>query len=75
MRAEVHKDHRETVQRLFAIATMLASEAQEIAVAGQSPKLRGARRHALISKLQGRAAELGSVADSILTVTALAARE
>ena len=71
----MHKDHRETIQRLFVIATLLASEAEEAAVAGQSPKLRGRTRHYLTLKLRRRAVELKSVADCILAVADLAGRE
>jgi hypothetical protein len=67
--------HRETIQRLFVIATLLASEAEEISVAGQSHKVRPGMLHRLTLRLRRKAVELKSVADSILTVTALADRE
>ena len=73
--ADMNKDHRETIQRLFVIATLLASEAEEAAIAGQSPKLRGRTRHHLALKVRRNAVELKSVAESILAVTDLAGRE
>jgi hypothetical protein len=66
---KMHKDHHETVQRLFALATMLAAAAQEIAIAGQSPKLLAKRRHALTLKLRRKTVGPKSIADAVLTVT------
>jgi hypothetical protein len=66
------KDQRELIQRLFAVATMLASEIEEIAVKGQSPKLTEKRRARLIYRLLGNSHDLAALSRSINTVFGIA---
>lgn len=62
-------DRRELIQRLFAVATMIASEAEELAVNGQSPKLSSRQYQATARQLLKRADDLLDVARAIDPVT------
>jgi hypothetical protein len=70
----MHKDQRELIQRLFAVATMLASEIEEIAVKGQSPKLTDKRRTWLTYRLLGKSHDLAALSKSINTILGVANR-
>jgi hypothetical protein len=68
------KDQRELIQRLFAVATMLASEIEEIAVKGQSPKLTEKRRTRLTYRLLGKSHDLAALSRSINMVIGITRR-
>ena len=59
------KDDREIVQRLFAVATGVASEAVEAAVMGQNGRISLERAAAIAARLEGLAASLLSLASAI----------
>jgi hypothetical protein len=65
------KDCRELIQRLFAVATMIASEMEEIGIAGQSPRLSDARYRGAAGDLLKRLDQLASVAETIIVVSNL----
>jgi hypothetical protein len=65
---------RELIQRLFAVATMLASEVEEIAVKGQSPKLTDKQRARLTHRLLGKSHDLAALSRSINTIQGVATR-
>jgi hypothetical protein len=67
----MHTDQRELIQRLFAAATVIASEAEETAIAGQSPKVTLARYRATAFNLIKRSDDLLSIAKTIIAITTL----
>jgi len=69
MVARLDKDQRELIRRLFAVATMIASEAEEIAVKGQSPKLSIGQYKTTARQLLNRAEDLATVAGTIEVIT------
>ena len=58
-------DQRKLIQHLFAVATGIASEAEEIAVTGQSPKLSVRQYQATASRLLERTDDLTRVVHAI----------
>jgi hypothetical protein len=68
----MHKDQRELMQRLFAVATMLASEVEEIALKGQSSRLTDKQRTRLAHRLLGKSHDLAALSRSINTVIGIA---
>jgi hypothetical protein len=70
----MHKDQRELIQRLFAVVTVLASEIEEIAVKGQSPRLTDKRRTRLTYRLLGKTHDLAALSRTINTVSGLLRR-
>jgi hypothetical protein len=70
----MHRDQRDLIQRLFATASMLASEVEEIAVKGQSPKLTDKRRTWLTCRLLSKSHDLAALSRSINTVIGIANR-
>jgi hypothetical protein len=70
----VNNDQRELIQRLFAVATVLASEIEEIAVKGQSPKLTDKLRTRLTYRLLGKTHDLAALSRSINTVSGVIRR-
>jgi hypothetical protein len=69
MESRLDSNQRELIQRLFAVATMLASEIEEIAVKGQSPELSDKRRTRLTYRLLGKSHDLAALSRSINTVS------
>lgn len=65
-------DQRELIQRLFAVATMIASEAEEIAIRGQSPKLSARQYRQTARQLAKRVEDLTAVARTVQAVIDLA---
>lgn len=61
----MNADQRELIQRLFAVATMIASEAEEIAITGQSPKLSKGQYKALAVRLLRRSKDLTTAVEAI----------
>lgn len=68
-------DTRELVCRMFVVATLIAAEAHEIAVAGQSPKrtAAGYRKYAL--RIRSAASDMTAVADAVIVVAMKQGRE
>jgi hypothetical protein len=58
-------DQRALTRRLFSVATMIASEAEELAVEGQSPKLSARQYQASARQLLKRTEDLTRVAQAI----------
>jgi hypothetical protein len=69
--AHMNHDQRELVQRLFAAATVIASEAEGNAIAGQSPKVTLARYRATAFNLIKRSDDLLSIAKTIIAIASL----
>jgi len=61
-------DKRRLVRQLFAIATMIASEAEEIAIAGQSPSLSTRDSRAKADNILRRSEELADVARTVKAI-------
>jgi hypothetical protein len=70
----MHKAQRELIQRLFAVATMLASDVEEIAVKGQSPKLTDKQRTRFAHRLMGKSHDLAALSRSINMVIGITRR-
>jgi hypothetical protein len=62
------QDRRETVNRLFAQATMILEDAIELAVAGQSPRLSAAKCRVTACKIQAVACDVADLAAAILVI-------
>jgi hypothetical protein len=62
----MHRNHRDTIYRLFAKAAGIASAAQEIAILGQSPQHNPKRYAALAKPLHRNSVDLVIVAGDIL---------
>jgi hypothetical protein len=70
-RGTVNQTNLELARRLFAVATMVASRAEEAAIAGQSDKLETGHYKKLARKLIKQSDDLMSTAKAILAVADL----
>jgi hypothetical protein len=64
-------DHRELVNRLFAMATARLEDASEIAVAGQSPGLSRTQLADRARRLQAAARDVAALAEAATVVANL----